>query len=63
MKMIIEFGTDNASFCFDEEGQLEGNPEIKRILAYIGESLPFPDGHKVIKDANGNTIGQAYFKK
>ncbi len=61
MKMIIEFETDNSAFGAMDLEPMEGNHEIKRILADISESLPFYNGEKTIKDVNGNTIGLAYF--
>jgi hypothetical protein len=55
MKVIITFDTDNAAFdipYFDEE--------IKGIIKQAGDYLTGASDNPVLKDTNGNTVGEVF---
>lgn len=52
MQMFITVNMDNAAF---EDG--EGRPECIEILKRISRQLESGFSHGIVKDSNGNTVG------
>jgi hypothetical protein len=52
MSFKMQFETDNAAFEGDPA------PEIARILRQTAEAIESGCAHSLVKDVNGNTVGQ-----
>ena len=58
----IEFSTDNAAFCNDENAELVNDEmvrdaEVARILKHIASMIERGSHSAPVLDLNGNTVG------